>query len=423
MIDPKLLRQDIQAVADNLKQRGFILDIEKYQQLEDQRKAIQTRTEELRNERNVKSKEIGAAVARGEDIVAVRKAVQELGDELTAKETQLQLIQDQLQHFVALLPNLLNASVPFGKGEEDNVEVRVWGEPKAFDFKPQDHVELGEALGGLDFATAAKITGARFVVMKGEIARLHRALAQFMLDLHTREHGYVEVNVPLLVNRESFYGTGQLPKFEEDLFFTQPNDWGLIPTSEVPVTNLARDKIYEADELPQKFVCYSPCFRAEAGSYGRDVRGMIRQHQFEKVELVQFVHPDLSYSAHEELTHHAEKVLQLLELPYRVMLLCSGDIGAISAKTYDLEVWLPGQQKYREISSCSNFEAFHARRLQARWRLKGGKPEWLHTLNGSGLAVGRTLVAVLENYQDAAGHIHIPRVLQSYMHGQQVIGG
>jgi seryl-tRNA synthetase len=423
MIDIKLLRQDIQAVADNLKKRGFILDIQKYQQLEEQRKTIQMRTEELRNERNVRSKSIGDAKARGEDISAVRESVQALGDELKAMDEKLQLIQEELQQFLLLLPNLLDASVPVGKDENDNVEIRRVGEPKSFNFTPKDHVELGEALGGLDFAAAAKITGARFVVMKGAIAQLHRALGQFMLDLHTREHGYTEVNVPLMVNNESFYGTGQLPKFAEDLFFTKIYDWGLIPTAEVPVTNLARDMIYEADELPQKYVCHSPCFRAEAGSYGRDVRGMIRQHQFEKVELVQFVRPDESYQKHEELTQHAEKVLQLLELPYRVMLLCSGDIGAISAKTYDLEVWLPGQQKYREISSCSNFEAFHARRLQARYRDKEtGKTEWLHTLNGSGLAIGRTLVAVLENYQDETGRIHIPRVLQPYLQGLQVIG-
>lgn len=422
MIDPKLLRQDIHAVADNLKKRGFVLDIEKYQSLEEKRKSIQTATEELRNERNVRSKSIGDAKARGEDIDALRKTVQNLGDKLKAQEDALEVIQKELQEFLSMLPNLLHASVPVGKDEDDNVEIRRWGEPKSFDFKPKDHVELGEGLGGLDFAVAAKITGARFVVMKGAIARLHRALAQFMLDLHTREHGYLEVNVPLMVNRESFYGTGQLPKFEEDLFFTNANDWGLIPTSEVPVTNLARDTIVEENQLPQKYTCHSACFRAEAGSYGKDVRGMIRQHQFEKVELVQLAHPDTSYHMHEELTAQAEKVLQLLELPYRVMLLCSGDTGAASAKTYDLEVWLPGQQKYREISSCSNFETFHARRMQARFRDKEtGKPELLHTLNGSGLAIGRTLVAVLENYQDAQGNIHIPRVLQPYMNGLQVI--
>ncbi len=420
MIDPKLLRQDIDFVAANFKKRGFILDVAKYQSLEEKRKSIQTLTEELRNERNVRSKSIGDAKARGEDIEALRRTVQELGDKLKAQEDELQLVQDELQLFLMMLPNLLDESVPVGKDEHDNVEIRKWGEPKTFDFPVKDHVELGESLGGLDFALAAKITGARFVVMKGAIARLHRALAQFMLDLHTREHGYFEVNVPLMVNRDSFLGTGQLPKFEEDIFFTNHNEWGLIPTSEVPVTNLARDTIIE--DLPQKYTCLSACFRAEAGSYGKDVRGMIRQHQFEKVELVQLVHPDESYQVLEMLTAHAEKVLQLLELPYRVMLLCSGDIGANSAKTYDLEVWLPGQQKYREISSCSNFETFHARRMQARFRNKEtGKPELLHTLNGSGLAVGRTLVAVLENYQDAEGRIHIPRVLQPYLDNLQII--
>ncbi|MGA2654763.1 MAG: serine--tRNA ligase [Gammaproteobacteria bacterium] len=423
MIDPKLLRQDIHAVADNLKKRGFDLDIAKYQGLEEKRKTIQTLTEELRNERNVRSKSIGDAKARGEDIEALRKTVQELGDKLKAQEDELQLVQDELQLFLMSLPNLLHDSVPVGKDENDNVEIRRIGTPKTFDFTPKDHVELGENLGGLDFAVAAKITGSRFVVMKGAIARLHRALAQFMLDLHTREHEYTEVIVPLIVNRDSFYGTGQLPKFEEDLFMLKNDEWGMIPTSEVPVTNLARDTIIEENELPVKYTCHSNCFRAEAGSYGKDVRGMIRQHQFEKVELVQFAHPDKSYEAHEQLTAHAEKVLQLLELPYRVMLLCSGDTGASSAKTYDLEVWLPGQQKYREISSCSNFESYQARRMQARFRNKEtGKPELLHTLNGSGLAIGRTLVAVLENYQDKDGKIHIPRVLQPYMNGQLLIG-
>ncbi|MFA6037069.1 MAG: serine--tRNA ligase [Legionellales bacterium] len=422
MIDPKLLRQDIHAVAANLKKRGFVLDIEKYQALEEKRKSIQTLTEDLRNERNVRSKSIGDAKARGEDIESLRKTVQEMGDKLKAHEDELELVQNELQLFLLGLPNLLHESVPVGKDENDNVEIRRWGEPKTFDFPVKDHVELGENLGGLDFAVAAKITGARFVVMKGAIARLHRALAQFMLDLHTREHDYLEVNVPLIVNRDSFKGTGQLPKFEEDLFILKNDEWGLIPTSEVPVTNLARDTITDENQLPVKYVCHSNCFRAEAGSYGKDVRGMIRQHQFEKVELVQLAHPEHSYEEHEKLTQHAEKVLQLLELPYRVLLLCSGDTGASSAKTYDLEVWLPGQQKYREISSCSNFEAFQARRMQARYRNKEtAKPELLHTLNGSGLAIGRTLVAVLENYQDAQGKIHVPRVLQPYLNGTQII--
>lgn len=422
MIDPKLLRQDIHAIAANLKKRGFVLDIEKYQALEEKRKSIQSLTEELRNERNVRSKSIGDAKARGEDIEVVRKTVQEMGDKLKAHEDELELVQNELQLFLLGLPNLLHESVPTGRDENDNVEIRRWGEPKAFDFPVKDHVELGENLGGLDFAVAAKITGARFVVMKGGIARLHRALAQFMLDLHTREHDYLEVNVPLMVNRDSFKGTGQLPKFEEDLFILKNDEWGLIPTSEVPVTNLARDTITDENQLPVKYVCHSNCFRAEAGSYGKDVRGMIRQHQFEKVELVKLAHPDHSYEEHEKLTQDAEKVLQLLELPYRVLLLCSGDTGAASAKTYDLEVWLPGQQKYREISSCSNFEAFQARRMQARYRNKEtGKPELLHTLNGSGLAIGRTLVAVLENYQDKDGKIHVPRVLQPYLNGTQII--
>jgi seryl-tRNA synthetase len=422
MIDPKLLRQDVEAIAANLKKRGFVLDVAKYQTLEEKRKTIQTLTEELRNERNVRSKSIGDAKARGEDIESLRKTVQELGDKLKSQEDELQLVQDELQLFLLSLPNLLHDSVPVGKDENDNVEIRRWGEPNKFDFPVKDHVELGENLGGLDFAVATKITGSRFVVMKGAIARLHRALAQFMLDLHTREHDYTEVIVPLMVNRDSFNGTGQLPKFEEDLFMLKNDEWGMIPTSEVPVTNLARDTIIEENDLPVKYTCHSNCFRAEAGSYGKDVRGMIRQHQFEKVELVQFVHPDKSYEAHEQLTLNAEKVLQLLELPYRVMLLCSGDTSASSAKTYDLEVWLPGQQKYREISSCSNFESFQARRMQARFRNKEtGKPELLHTLNGSGLAIGRTLVAVLENYQDKDGKIHVPRVLQPYLNGLQVI--
>jgi seryl-tRNA synthetase len=387
--------------------------------LEDKRKELQVRTQELQKERNAKSKAIGQAKAKGEDASAILAEVSELGDQLKAAEEKLNTYQVQLNDLLMGIPNLPHESTPEGKNEDDNVEVRKWGEPRQFDFEVRDHVGVGEALGQLDFETAAKITGSRFAVMSGSIARLHRALIQYMLDLHTSEHGYTETYVPYIVNADSLRGTGQLPKFEEELFkLRHESDYYLIPTAEVPVTNIVRDVIVDDDYMPRKYVCHTPCFRSEAGSYGKDTRGMIRQHQFEKVELVQVVRPDDSYAALEELTSHAEEVLKRLELPYRVMALCTGDIGFSSAKTYDLEVWLPGQSKYREISSCSNFEAFQARRMKARYRNpETGKPELVHTLNGSGLAIGRALVAILENYQQANGTVDVPDVLQPYMGG------
>lgn len=423
MIDPKLFRQNIEDVAANLKKRGFTLDIEQFNRLEESRRTIQARTQELQNQRNTISKNIGIAKGKGEDTTLLFKDVETLGSQLKQAENELADVLNAIETLQLQTPNMINPEVPVGKDENDNKEIRRWGEPKKFTFTPKDHVDLGEQLGGLDFALATKITGARFVVIKGAIAKLHRALAQFMLDVHTQEHGYTEVYVPYMANKESFLGTGQLPKFEQDLFkIAGEQAYYLIPTAEVPVTNMARDVIFEANQLPLKFVCHSPCFRSEAGSYGKDTRGMIRQHQFDKVELVQFSAPENSYNAHEELTSHAEKILQKLNLPYRVMLLCTADTGASSAKTYDLEVWLPGQQKYREISSCSNFESFQARRMQARFRNPTtGKPELIHTLNGSGLAVGRTLVAILENYQDEKGHIHLPEALWPYMNGVKVI--
>jgi seryl-tRNA synthetase len=423
MLDPKLLRSDLAAVATQLARRGFTLDTAALQALEERRKALQVLTQELQSERNTRSKNIGKAKAAGEDIAPLLKEVEGLGEQLKAGEGELAALQDELNILLMGIPNIPHASVPDGKGEEDNPEIRTWGEPTSFDFEPKDHVDLGEDLGQLDFEIAAKLTGSRFCVMRGPLARLHRALIQFMLDTHTQQHGYNEVYVPYLVNADSLRGTGQLPKFEEDLFrMTDEAGYYLIPTAEVPVTNLARDTIIEADQLPLRFTAHTPCFRSEAGSYGKDTRGMIRQHQFEKVEMVQLVRPDESYAALEALTGHAEIILQQLELPYRVVALCTGDIGFSAAKTYDLEVWLPGQQKYREISSCSNFEAFQARRMQARWRNpETGKPELLHTLNGSGLAVGRTLVAVMENYQQADGSIRVPPVLQRYMGDTTVI--
>lgn len=423
MLDPKLIRADLDAIGERLARRGYTLDRVRIGALETRRKAAQVATQELQNERNTRSRAIGNAKAQGQDAAALLAEVADLGAKLKRAEDQLALIQNELDELLLGVPNIPHDSVPAGRDEHDNVEVRRWGEPRAFDFEPRDHVDLGAALGQLDFDTAAKITGARFAVMSGPLARLHRALIQFMLDLHSTEHGYTETYVPYLVNAESLRGTGQLPKFEADLFALKgEQNYYLIPTAEVPVTNLVRDVIIEADQLPRKYVCHTPCFRSEAGSYGKDTRGMIRQHQFEKVELVQIVRPEDSYAAHEALTGHAERVLQLLELPYRVMALCTGDMGFASAKTYDLEVWLPGQQKYREISSCSNFEDFQARRLKARWRNPAtGKPELVHTLNGSALAVGRTLVAVMENYQEADGRIRVPAVLQSYCGGQSVI--
>jgi seryl-tRNA synthetase len=423
MLDPKLLRNDLDHVTAQLARRGFTIDTTELQSLETRRKEIQARTQELQAERNSRSKGIGKAKAAGEDIAPLLKEVEGLGDQLKAAEEELAGLQSTLNGILMEIPNIPHDSVPEGKGEEDNPEIRRWGEPAAFDFEARDHVDLGEHLGLLDFQAAAKIAGSRFCVMQGPLARLQRALIQYMLDTHTRDHGYTEIYVPYLVNADSLRGTGQLPKFEEDLFATGGDpDYYLIPTAEVPVTNLARGDIIEAAAMPRRFVAHTPCFRSEAGSYGKDTRGMIRQHQFEKVELVQIVRPEDSYAALEQLTGHAETILQQLVLPYRVVTLCSGDIGFSAAKTYDLEVWLPGQQRYREISSCSNFEDFQARRMQARWRNpETGKPELVHTINGSGLAVGRTLVAVMENYQQADGSIQVPAVLQDYMGGIDVI--
>ena len=418
MLDPKLLRSELEATAAQLARRGHTLDVEHITVLETQRKTLQVQTQELQNERNTRSKAIGRAKASGQDIQPLLDEIAGLGDALKQTEAELDAIQSQLLELQLGIPNIPHATTPTGDNEADNVEIRRWGEPRRFVFEPRDHVDLGGD-SGLDFEAGAKLTGARFVVIRGQLARLHRALIQFMLDLHTQEHGYREVYVPYMVNADSLRGTGQLPKFEADLFkLSGELSYYLIPTAEVPVTNLARDAILSAEQLPLCYVCHTPCFRSEAGSYGKDVRGMIRQHQFEKVELVQIVRPEDSYAALEALTHHAETVLQRLELPYRVVALCTGDIGFASAKTYDLEVWLPGQGKYREISSCSNFEDFQARRLQARWRNPAtGKPELVHTLNGSGLAVGRTLVAVMENYQDERGHIRIPAALKPYLNG------
>ncbi len=420
MLDIQLLRNDLENVANRLAARGFTLDTAAFQVLEGERKTIQTRTQELQAKRNATSKQIGIAKAKGEDVATIMAEVASLGDELKTAETQLEAIQAKMQDLLLAIPNLPHESVPPGKSADDNVEVRRVGEPRIFDFAPKDHVDVGEGLKLLDFATAGKISGARFTLLKGQLARLHRALTQFMLDIHTGEHGYTEVYVPYLVNPDSMRGTGQLPKFEEDLFAVQKNEnekLYLIPTAEVPVTNIVRDEIVALEDLPLKFVAHTPCFRSEAGSYGRDTRGMIRQHQFEKVELVQIVHPERSSDALEELTGHAETILKRLELPYRVMALCGGDMGFSAAKTYDLEVWLPAQNTYREISSCSSFESFQARRMQARFRNDKNKPELVHTLNGSGLAVGRTLVAILENYQNGDGSITLPAALRPYMGG------
>ncbi len=434
MLDIQLLRNDLDNIASRLAARGFALDTAAFQALEGERKEIQTRTQELQAKRNASSKLIGQAKAKGEDVSAIMADVANLGDELKAAETLLEEIQAKMQDLLLTMPNTPHESVPVGKSEADNVEVRRVGTPRTFDFPPRDHVDVGESLKLLDFATATKISGARFTLLKGQLARLHRALTQFMLDTHTGEHGYTEVYVPYLVNADSMRGTGQLPKFEEDLFSVLRSDAEeglagmggktpnsqklyLIPTAEVPVTNIVRDEIVALEDLPLKFVAHTPCFRSEAGSYGRDTRGMIRQHQFEKVELVQIVHPSRSFDALEELTGHAETILKRLELPYRVMALCSGDMGFSAAKTYDLEVWLPAQNTYREISSCSNFESFQARRMQARFRNDKNKPELVHTQNGSGLAVGRTLVAILENYQNEDGSVTVPSVLRPYLGG------
>jgi seryl-tRNA synthetase len=423
MLDIKLLRTDPEAVAANLAQRGFVLDVDAFKQLEESRKKSQLRADELRSERNTHAKTVGQAKAQGKDIAPLLAQVDSVGAELVRVEAELASVQAQLDQWLMAIPNLLHESVPKGHDETANVEARRWGEPRKFEFTPKDHVDVGERLGGLDFAAAGKIAGARFAVLGGALARLQRALIQFMLDLHTSEHDYREMYVPYLVNADSLRGTGNLPKFEADLFALKgESGLYLIPTAEVPVTNLVRDVIVEAKDMPLKFVAHTPCFRSEAGSYGKDTRGLIRQHQFEKVELVQIVRPQDSLAALEQLTGHAEQVLQRLGLPYRVMALCSGDISFQSHKTYDLEVWLPGQQKYREISSCSSFDAFQARRMQARWRNpETGKPEPLHTLNGSGVAAGRALVAVLENYQQADGSVTVPEVLRPYMGGVDVI--
>lgn len=417
MLDPKLLRTDPQAVAANLSQRGFVLDVMAFNALEEQRKAAQIEADRLRNERNNQAKAVGKAKASGQDIAPLLAQSETLGAQLVCAEQKLGETQQQLDHLQLGLPNMLHTSVPQGRDESANVEVRRHGELRKFDFEPLDHTALGEKLAALDFDAASKISGARFVVMKGVLARMHRALTQFMLDVHTREHGYEEVYVPYLVGADALMGTGQLPKFEQDLFATRgEHSFYLIPTAEVPVTNLVRDSIVASERLPLKFVAHTPCFRSEAGSHGKDTRGMIRQHQFEKVELVHIVRPADSYAALEELTGHAEKILQKLGLPYRVVALCGGDVGFSAAKTYDIEVWLPSQNKYREISSCSNCESFQARRMQARWRNpETGKPEPVHTLNGSGVAVGRALIAVMENYQQADGTIAIPEVLRPYM--------
>ncbi len=427
MLDIQALRNNLSEMADRLATRGFMLDTMRFEELEAERKSIQVRTQELQAKRNATSKQIGQAKARGEDVSSIMAEVANLGDELKQLEAKLEQVQQELNDFLSIIPNTPHESVPAGESEADNHEVRRWGELPVFDFEVQDHVSIGEGLGGLDFETAAKISGSRFTLLKGPLARLHRALAQFMLDTHSGQHGYTETYVPYLVNADSMKGTGQLPKFEEDLFRI-PRQMGegeenfyLIPTAEVPLTNIVRDEIVPLDNLPLKYVAHTPCFRSEAGSYGRDTRGMIRQHQFDKVELVQIVTPEQSYVALEELLGHAETILQKLELPYRVAKLCTGDMGFSAAMTYDIEVWLPAQNAYREISSCSNFESFQARRMQARFRNGQGKPELLHTLNGSGLAVGRTLVAVLENNQLADGSVRVPAVLRPYMGGIDTI--
>jgi seryl-tRNA synthetase len=419
VIDPKLLRSDPEAVARNMARRGITLDVQALKSLEEKRKPWQVEADRLRSERNANAKAVGMAKGKGEDVAPLIARGEALTEDLVKAEQALNAVQAELEQWQMSLPNLLHDSVPDGKDETANVEVRRWGQPRTFDFQPRDHIAIGEKLGGMDFEAAARISGARFVVMRSQVARLHRALAQFMLDLHTKEHGYTEVYVPYLVQPQALYGTGQLPKFEQDLFAVKgEQNFYLIPTAEVPVTNLVREQILNAEQLPLKFVCHTPCFRSEAGAAGRDTRGMIRNHQFDKVELVQIVSPSTSYAAHDELTANAETVLKRLEIPYRTVALSAGDISKLSAKTYDLEAWLPAQGQYREISSCSNFEAYQARRMQARWRNpETGKPEPVHTLNGSGLAVGRTLVAVLENYQNADGTVNVPPVLVSYMGG------
>jgi len=428
MLDPKYLRTELEETATRLQQRGYELDTATLAQFEERRKTLQVSTQELQAQRNTRSKSIGQAKARGEDIAPLLAQVGELGDQLEAAKSELATLLNDIDNITMGVPNLPDSDVPFGKDEDDNVEVLRWGTPRTFDFEIKDHADVGEALGGIDFSASVKLTGSRFVVMKNQVARMHRALAQFMLDQHSDVHGYTETYVPYLVNSDSLRGTGQLPKFGEDLFHTNPaNEEGtglsLIPTAEVPLTNLMRDEIVDEAALPLKFTAHTPCFRSEAGSYGRDIKGLIRQHQFDKVEMVQIVKPETSNEALEELTGHAEKILQLLELPYRKVLLCTGDMGFTAAKTYDLEVWLPTQDCYREISSCSNTRDFQARRMQARFRNKEtNKPELVNTLNGSGLAVGRTLVAILENFQQSDGTVTVPEVLRPYMKGLASIG-
>lgn len=419
MLDQKLVRNTPQEVADQLLKKGFKLDVEKLNSMEEARKQLQIDTENLQSERNSKSKQIGKLKSQGLDTTEIMAQVSEFGAQLDAKKSQLKLVQDELNALLMTIPNIPHESVPKGESEDDNQEVLIWGEKPEFNYVIKDHVDIAEALGGLDFGAAIKVTGARFMVLKGELARLHRALIQYMLNTHIQKHGYEEVYVPYLVNADSLRGTGQLPKFEEDLFKVPgERDLYLIPTAEVPVTNLVRDEIIDAGNLPLRFTSHTPCFRSEAGSHGRDTRGLVRQHQFEKVEMVQMVKPSESTQALEELTGHAEEILKGLELPYRKVILCGGDLGFSATKTYDLEVWLPGQDKYREISSCSNMGDFQARRMQARWRNpETGKPELLHTLNGSGLAVGRTLLAILENYQKEDGSVEVPAVLVPYMGG------
>ena len=418
MLDPNRFRRELDATATALARRYFDLDVDAIRSLETDRRDLQTRVESLRNERNIRSRAIGKAKAAGEDVQPLLADISRLGEELEAAEKGLGQVRGRLDAIALEVPNLPHPSVPSGRTEAENIEVRQWGTLPGFDFEPRDHVELGAE--GMDFETAARLSGSRFVTLFGPIARLHRALTQFMLDLHTREHGYTEVYTPYLVHPRTLQGTGQLPKFEQDLFGVAGHDLRLIPTAEVPLTNIVRERILDADELPMKFVAHTPCFRSEAGSHGRDTRGMLRQHQFDKVELVHVVRPEDSYDALEELTAHAETVLRRLELPYRVVVLSTGDMGFAAAKTYDLEVWLPGQQRYREISSCSNCECFQARRMRARWRVPEGKGTApVHTLNGSGLAVGRTLIAVLENFQDASGRVRIPDALRPFMDGTE----
>ncbi len=423
MLDPNLLRKNLEETAAKLKDRYFDLDIPAFQELEARRKSLQMATQELQAERNARSKSIGRAKAAGEDIAPLVAEMGSMAEELKANESKLSELQDELSDLLLGVPNLAHGSVPVGRDESDNLEVRRWGRPTEFEFEPKDHADIGAAMGLMDFERAAKLAGSRFVTLSGPLAKLHRALIQFMLDIHTNEHGYTEVYVPYLVNSETLRGTGQLPKFAEDLFHIEDQDYYLIPTAEVPVTNFVRGMILEENRMPARFVCHTPCFRSEAGSYGKDTKGMLRQHQFEKVELVHMAIPGQSYDTLEMLTGHAETVLQRLGLPYRVVTLCTGDMGFGAAKTYDIEVWLPGQQTYREISSCSNCEDFQARRMQARWRNPdSGKPELIHTLNGSGVAIGRALIAVMENHQREDGRINVPEVLRPYMGGLEVLG-